>query len=245
MFGWQEACPPTAAGLRARFAVTDRNGGVSAPPYGELNLGGHVGDSPAAVAENRRRVAASAGLEPGRLVLVNQVHGTGVVVADGPWDSVVPDADAVVTTRPRLAVGVLVADCTPVLLAAPQDGVVAVAHAGRKGMAGGVVHATLAAMRDLGARDITARVGPSICGRCYEVPLDLREEVAATVPETRSMSGRGTPSLDVAAGVVAQLASHGVDVRWLHGCTLESGDLYSYRRDGTTGRFAGLAWLAP
>jgi YfiH family protein len=226
---------------RAGFAFTSREGGVSRPPYDGLNLGAHVGDDPAAVAENRRRVAVAAGVRD--LVVANQVHGTEVVEVTGPWTGDVPEADALVTRVPGLALGVLVADCTPVLLAAPAEGVVGVAHAGRKGMAAGVVPALVAALRDLGARTILGRVGPSICPRCYEVPADLREQVAAQVPVSRSVTRRGTPALDVAGAVLEQLAPHCGDVQQLPGCTAERPDLFSYRRDGTTGRSAGLVWL--
>ena len=117
-----------------------------------------------------------------------------------------PRVDALVTTVPNLALAALVADCTPVLLADPQAGVVGAVHAGRPGMVAGVVPRAVEAMRDLGARTLSAVVGPSICARCYEVPLAMREDVAAVVPESRAVSWTGTPALDVAAGVVAQLA---------------------------------------
>lgn len=226
----------------AGFAFTTRDGGVSRPPYASLNLGTHVGDDPGAVAENRRRVATAVGASD--LVVAEQVHGTAVVEVTGPWSGEPPQADALVTRVPRLALGVLVADCTPVLLAAPDEGVVGVAHAGRKGMAGGVVPALLAAMRELGARTVVGRVGPSICPRCYEVPQALREQVGAQVPVARSVTRTGTPSLDVAGGVLEQLAPHCADVAQLPGCTAERDDLFSYRRDGVTGRSAGLVWLA-
>lgn len=226
---------------RAGFAFTTREGGVSAAPYDSLNLGVHVGDDPAAVAENRRRVAEVVGA--GDLVVADQVHGTDVVEVVRPWPGAPPQADALVTRVPRLALGVLVADCTPVLLAAPAEGVVGVAHAGRKGMAAGVVHALVGAMRDLGARTLVGRIGPSICPRCYEVPAELREQVAAVVPVARSVTRHGTPSLDVAGGVLEQLAPHCSDVEQVAGCTAERPDLFSYRRDGVTGRSAGLVWL--
>ena len=225
----------------AGVAFTSREGGVSAPPYDSLNLGDHVGDDPAAVLENRRRVAAAVGARD--LVVASQVHGTDVVEVTGDWPGAPPEADALVTRVPGLALGVLVADCTPVLLAAPAEGVVGVAHAGRKGMAAGVVHALVEAMRDLGARALVGRVGPSICPRCYEVPAALREQVAADVPVARSVTRSGTPSLDVAGGVLEQLAPYCADLRQLPGCTAERPDLFSYRRDGVTGRSAGLVWL--
>ena len=226
---------------RTACAFTARAGGVSAGPYAALNLGDHVGDDPGAVAENRRRVAEAAGVA--HLVLARQVHGTDVVEATGPWEGEAPEADALVSRTPGVAVGMMVADCTPVVLLAPQDGVVGVAHAGRKGMQGGVVLALLAAVRDLGGTGpLVGRIGPSICPRCYEVPLALREEVAAAVPVARSVTRTGTPSLDVAGGVLSQLAPHVADLAQLPGCPAEDRGLFSYRRDGVTGRYAGLAW---
>lgn len=229
------------ASSRAGFAFTTREGGVSRRPYDSLNLGSHVGDDPAAVAENRQRVADAVGAHA--LVVADQVHGTTVREVTGPWTGAPPQADGLVTRVPGLALGVLVADCTPVLLAAPDEGVVGVAHAGRQGMAAGVVAALVEALRALGARRLVGRVGPSVCPRCYEVPLALREQVAAGVPVTRSVTRTGTPSLDVAGGVLEQLAPHCDDLVQLPGCTVERPDLFSYRRDGTTGRSAGLVWL--
>jgi polyphenol oxidase len=228
----------------ARFAVTDRLGGVSAGPFAELNLGGLVGDKPAHVLENRRRVAAAAGRPADRVVFMHQVHGADVVVIDEPWPAGAPEVDALVTRSRGLVLAVLVADCVPVLLADPAAGVVAVVHAGRPGLVAGVVPATVAAMRDQGAAQITARLGPSVCGGCYEVPDWMRDEVAAVVPAARATTFLGTPAVDVAAGVAAQLHAAGVGAARVPGCTVEDPALYSYRRDRTTGRFAGLAWLA-
>jgi YfiH family protein len=227
---------------QAAFAVTSRAGGVSRPPYDTLNLGSHVGDDPAAVAENRRRVAQA--LEVAHVVVASQVHGRDVVEVTGPWDGAAPEADALVTTVPGVALAVLVADCTPVLLAAPAEGVVGVAHAGRKGMAAGIAVALVEAMHELGARTLVGRLGPSICPRCYEVPAALRAQVAADHPVACSVTRHGTPSLDVAGAVLEQLAPHCDDLAQLPGCTAERDDLFSYRRDGTTGRSAGLAWLS-
>ncbi|MFI6643792.1 peptidoglycan editing factor PgeF [Streptomyces sp. NPDC050504] len=231
----------------AHFAFTDRWGGVSAVPYEELNLGGAVGDDPAAVLANRELAAKSLGLDPALVVWMNQVHGYDVEVVEGPWgDGAVPAADAVVTARRGLALAVLTADCVPVLLADPVAGVVGAAHAGRPGMVDGVVPAAVAAMAELGAEPsrIVARTGPAVCGRCYEVPQEMRAEVAVTEPAAFSETSWGTPAVDVAAGVHAQLEALGVrDRRASDVCTLESGDHYSYRRDRTTGRLAGYVWL--
>ncbi|QOV38942.1 peptidoglycan editing factor PgeF [Streptomyces ferrugineus] len=231
----------------AHFAFTDRWGGVSAAPYEELNLGGAVGDDIDAVLTNRELAAKSLGLDPGDVVWMNQVHGTDVAVVDGSWrDRPVPDVDAIVTARRGLALAVLTADCVPVLLADPVAGIAAAAHAGRPGMVAGVVPATLRAMTELGADParIVSRTGPAVCGRCYEVPDAMRAEVAAEEPTAHTETSWGTPAVDVAAGVHAQLARLGVRDRVQSPvCTLESGDHFSYRRDRTTGRLAGYVWL--
>ncbi|MEU5309749.1 peptidoglycan editing factor PgeF [Streptomyces sp. NPDC021562] len=231
----------------AHFAFTDRWGGVSAAPYEELNLGGAVGDDPEAVRTNRETAAKSLGLDPGQVVWMNQVHGNDVAVVDEPWgDRPVPEVDAIVTARRGLALAVLTADCTPVLLADPVAGIAAAAHAGRPGMVAGVVPAAVRAMAELGADParIVARTGPAVCGRCYEVPETMRAEVAAVEPAARAETSWGTPAVDVSAGVHAQLARAGVRDRVQSPvCTLESVDHFSYRRDRTTGRLAGYVWL--
>ncbi|MFF7126947.1 MULTISPECIES: peptidoglycan editing factor PgeF [unclassified Streptomyces] len=231
----------------AHFAFTDRWGGVSAAPYEELNLGGAVGDDPAAVRENRELAAKALGLDAGQVVWMNQVHGADVAVVDAPWgEKPVPEVDAIVTVRRGLALAVLTADCVPVLLADPVAGVVAAAHAGRPGMVKGIVSAAVRAMAELGAEPgrIVARTGPAVCGRCYEVPERMRAEVAAVEPAAHAETSWGTPAVDVSAGVHAQLGRLGVcDRAQSPVCTLESDDHFSYRRDRTTGRLAGYVWL--
>ncbi|MFF4139884.1 peptidoglycan editing factor PgeF [Streptomyces sp. NPDC001698] len=231
----------------AHFAFTDRWGGVSAVPFEELNLGGAVGDDPGAVRANRELAAKSLGLDLDRVVWMNQVHGNDVAEVDGPWTTrLTPPVDGLVTATRGLALAVLTADCVPVLLADPVAGVVAAVHAGRPGMVKGVVPAAVDAMESLGARPdrITARTGPAVCGRCYEVPEAMRAEVAAVEPAAHSETSWGTPAVDVSAGVHAQLERLGVhDREQSPVCTRESGDHFSYRRDATTGRLAGYVWL--
>ncbi|MFF4013671.1 peptidoglycan editing factor PgeF [Streptomyces sp. NPDC001843] len=231
----------------AHFAFTDRWGGVSAVPYEELNLGGAVGDDPGAVRTNRELAAKSLGLDPAHVVWMNQVHGADVAVIEEPWgDGPVPEVDAIVTSRPGLALAVLTADCTPVLLADPVARIAAAAHAGRPGMVAGVVPAAVRAMVELGAEPgrIVARTGPAVCGRCYEVPEAMRAEVAAVESAAHAETSWGTPAVDVSAGVHAQLERLGVcDREQSPVCTLESGDHFSYRRDRATGRLAGYVWL--
>ncbi|MFE6483525.1 peptidoglycan editing factor PgeF [Streptomyces sp. NPDC057757] len=241
----QRSGTSTASG--AHFAFTDRWGGVSAVPYEELNLGGAVGDDPDAVRTNRELAAKSLGLDPARVVWMNQVHGNLVAEVDGPWgDRPVPEVDAIVTAERGLALAVLTADCTPVLLADPVAGIAAAAHAGRPGLVAGVVPEAVRAMVGLGAEPsrIVARTGPAVCGRCYEVPEAMRAEVAAVEPAAHAETSWGTPAVDVVAGVHAQLERLGVrDRERSPVCTRESGDHFSYRRDRNTGRLAGYVWL--
>jgi YfiH family protein len=236
---------------RVRAAVTNRLGGVSAPPYDTRNLGGRVGDDPAAVRHNRDKTAAELGIAPGRVVFMRQVHGAAVryvtePLEDGAPGDCAPGLDAVFTDEPGLALAVLVADCVPVLVADPVAGMVGAAHSGRAGTAAGVVPALVRAMADRGARPsrLVAMIGPAACGRCYEVPAELRREVASFLPEAWSTTRRDTPALDLRAGIAAQLSAAGVrDVRHDSRCTIESPELYSYRRDQRTGRFAAYIWL--
>ncbi|NYI07104.1 hypothetical protein FHU37_004047 [Allostreptomyces psammosilenae] len=222
---------------------------MSTAPYAELNLGGHVGDDPARVRANRAAAAGALGLDSARVVWMNQVHGRDVAVVDAPWPAAataLPEVDALVTAERGLPLAVLVADCTPVLLADPEAGVAAAVHAGRPGLAAGVVPAAVARMVDLGARPgrIRAVTGPAACGSCYEVPRAMQDEVAAAVPGCRSVTSAGTAGLDIPAGVRAQLAGAGVtDVEQVATCTIESPDHFSYRREGRTGRLAGYVWL--
>lgn len=234
--------------MRVRRIVTTRAGGRSSPPYDSFNLGDHVGDDPVAVAANRRRLAGELGLEPDRLVWMEQVHGRNVTTVRGPRTDPAEATDALVTGIPGLALIVLVADCVPVLLADPEAGVVAAAHAGRVGARVGVLPATLTAMREAGAQldRVEALLGPSVCGECYEVPADMQADVAKALPGAASKTRRGTPGLDLRAGLWRQLADAGiarigVDPR----CTVEDRTLFSHRRDGTTGRIAAITWFEP
>jgi YfiH family protein len=238
------AAPPS---VRPRRVVTDRRGGRSRSPYDSFNLGDHVGDDAGDVAANRARAARELDVAEDRLVWMNQVHGTGVAVVDGPQDGAVPATDALVTATPGLVLCVLVADCVPILLADHEKGVVAAVHAGREGVRQGVVPAALSAMASLGARarHVTALLGPAVCGACYEVPEEMQREVARVAPAAAVRTRKGTPGLDLRAGIAEGLHRAGVtqvvhDAR----CTVEDRLLFSHRRDGVTGRQAGLVWLA-
>jgi polyphenol oxidase len=177
------------------------------------------------------------------IATMRQVHGREVAVVSAALADP-PVCDALVTTEAGVAICVRVADCVPVVLADSAAGVVAVAHAGRRGVAAGVVGNAVDTMRRLGAHDIQAWIGPHICGGCYEVPAQMRAEVAAGVPPAFACTTWGTPSLDLGAAVTAQLAPAGCAVIDHSRCTRESVDLHSYRRDGAhSGRTAGLVVL--
>jgi YfiH family protein len=171
----------------ADAAVTARDGGVSSGPYATLNLSLSVGDDTARVLENRRRLAASLGVDPGDFVFARQVHGAGVRVVgeaergSGAFrlDDAIPDADALVTTSPGVVLAILTADCVPIVLHDPVAGVLACVHAGWRGTAAGVAAAAVAVMQSLGSRpsDIRAGVGPAIAPTRYQVGPDVHRAV--------------------------------------------------------------------
>jgi YfiH family protein len=161
-------------GIRHGFFT--REGGVSQGVYASLNCGLGSADRREDVHENRARVARRLGGDPARLITAHQVHSPRALVADGPWPGAAPQADAIVTRTPGLVIGVLTADCAPVLFADHEARIVAAAHAGWRGALSGVIEAALAAMEDIGARRerIHAAVGPCISRAAYEVGAEFR-----------------------------------------------------------------------
>lgn len=246
--------PDANAGVGAAF--TDRHGGVSRGALGPLNLGRTDADDLAAVETNFERVRRALGVS--RLVTLDQVHSAEVAVVDddflsgwGPRSHLgspagvepLVAADAMVTALTDVGLVIRVADCVPVLLADHEAGVLGAAHAGREGFLAGIGSATVRAMRDLGAREIVAWVGPHICGPCYEVDEPMAERVRTTHPEVVVDSRWGTPALDLGRGVADELEGQGVTVVRLDPCTRTSDDLHSHRRDGVdSGRIAGIIW---
>jgi YfiH family protein len=237
-----------AAGTAAAgFCFTGRAegaGGHSAGPYAGLNLSFDVGDEPDAVAANRERVLEelqSYGLSDA--VWLQAEHAAAVTVVRGPDDALAGGrTDAFVSGRPGLGLAALAADCALVVLADPAAGVVGVLHCGRPGLVAGVVSAAVEALRSIGGQRLVAAVGPTICGECYELPVELADSIVSAVPAARARRGH----VDIRAGVVGQLGELGVRVAQLvGGCTREDQALFSYRRDGTTGRQAALVWLEP
>jgi YfiH family protein len=232
-------------GPQVRWAFADREGGTSIGPYSANNLADHVGDDPDHVRLNRAALAAAVGVEGARVVSMAPVHGMQVGRVTAPSAHPLPEVDALVTTVPGLALLTVAADCVPVLLGDATAGVVAVAHAGWRGVAGDVVGATLEAMYDLGATPETmqARVGPAICGGCYAVHQERYDEVVTVAPAAAAVAAGGGPGLDLGAAVDARLRRAGVASSRHGGCTYESASLYSYRRDHVTGRHGGVVTL--
>jgi YfiH family protein len=229
---------------RVRAAMTTRTGGVSEGPYASFNLATHVGDEPALVAENRRRLREALGL-PAEPAWLEQVHGTGLAVLPATEQELVADA-AVTFTRGQVC-AVLAADCLPVFLASRTGDRIGIAHAGWRGLAAGVVEATLAAL-GCDPRDVVAWLGPSIGPRAFEVGDEVRDAFLAQDGGAAAQFHRGRPGrwlADLPGLARSRLAVAGVTA-------VSGGDLcthadpsrfYSFRRDGATGRMAALAWL--
>jgi YfiH family protein len=219
------------------FRFTDSTGGKSTGAFLSRNLGSHVGDQPVSVELNRLALSEEIGRP---IQFMNQVHGNAVEHIDEYTQSS-PTADALVTRNPKLALAVMVADCIPLLLA--NETSIAAVHVGRKGLLNGVSRNALLAMRKIDSSPITAIIGPSICGKCYEVSQDIFQEVTSMFPQAQSQTPSGGFALDLAAALTHDLEADGVSVIDRSQCTVEDKFLYSYRRDGVTGRQVGLIWL--
>lgn len=237
--------PQWPAPPRVRAAVTTRQGGVSLPPCDSLNLADHVGDAPADVAENRRRLRAELALtrEPGWL---RQVHGTQVVQLPAAG---IPEADAAWTNLTDTVCAVLTADCLPVLFCDRDATAVAAAHAGWRGLCDGVLEATVAAL-PVPPQNLLAWLGPAIGPRAFEVGAEVRERYcdhdAATASCFVAAGGAGKFLADIYA--LARLRLRNAGVEQVSGgdlCTVsERQRFHSFRRDGRSGRMASLIWLA-
>ena len=219
-----------------KYRFTNRTGGASSGAFASLNLGTHVFDDLPTVLSNRALLAE----DVGPIQYMSQVHGNRVVVIEEVTDED-PTADALVTGIPGVSLAVQVADCIPLLLHSAES--VAAVHVGRKGLVNGVALAALEAMRDMGSSEITAIIGPSICGSCYEVSQEIHDEVVTLHPVAASRTPRGTSALDLSGALRAVLERQLISIVDESRCTLENDDLYSYRRDGVTGRQAGIISL--
>ncbi|WP_024619499.1 peptidoglycan editing factor PgeF [Pseudomonas kilonensis] len=233
--------PDWPAPARVKACVTTRAGGVSLAPFDSLNLGDHVGDDPAAVAENRRRLTDQFAITPAWL---QQVHGIAVVEAD---PAQVATADASWTDTPGIACTAMTADCLPVLFCNRAGTRVAAAHAGWRGLANGVLEATLDSLA-VPADEILAWLGPAIGPQTFEVGPEVREAFIAQLPQAAqaftASPNAGKFLADIYTLARLHLAARGVTAVYGGGlCTVTDPRFFSYRRNPRTGRFASLIWI--
>jgi len=227
-----------------RHGFTTRMGGVSQGTYGSLNLGDKWGDKPADLEANMQRVSSEGRFARDKLYIAEQVHGRHVIVIAGtetPAEVRAMKADALVTRTPGVTLGVVTADCVPILLADPEGRVAAV-HAGWRGTAEGVVSAAIDALAELGAKPdlLVAAIGPAICARCFEVGDEVAAQFEQVAPAAILREPGKKPHIDLAAANHLQLLDGGLSPThiWRSGrCTMhEPTDFFSYRRDGKTGQ---------
>ncbi len=235
-----------SAPARVGAAFTLRSGGVSSAPWDTLNLGSHVGDASAAVAENRRRIGAALAL-PATPLWLQQVHGARVLNVDDSGAALTEPADAAITRKPGKVLSILVADCMPVLLASWDGQVIGAAHAGWRGLAAGVLEATIGAMA-VPPAGLCAWLGPAIGPLHFEVGAEVREAFIAGHPAAAaafSANARGRWQCDLALLARQRLIAAGLmRIAGAGVCTYaDAARCYSYRRDGQTGRMAALLWL--
>lgn len=233
------------SGFRGSWLFTGRQGGVSGPPYGSLNLADHVGDDPEAIGQNRAILADLGGVEPGALAIMGAAHGNSAAEVREP--GAVPGVDILVTRQFGLGLVALAADCVPISLCDARAGVVAAVHCGWRGVVAESAGAAVAAMADVGADpgQTIAILGSAICPACYEVSDDVHREVTSVEPAAHGRTRSDAPAVNVQAGVIAQLRRAGVgEIRRDSRCTYEDvRGLFSFRRDGVTGRQAVLVRL--
>ncbi|MFG6207144.1 peptidoglycan editing factor PgeF [Pseudomonas retamae] len=230
---------PAPASVRA--CVTTREGGVSEAPFDSLNLGDHVDDRPEAVAENRRRLTDHFSIQPAWL---QQVHGITVAQAD---PDVVATADASWTDKPGIACTAMTADCLPALFCDRAGTHVAAAHAGWRGLAAGVLEATLDSL-DVAPEDVLVWLGPAIGPQAFEVGPEVREVFISQLPEAATAfvpsNNAGKFMADIYLLARLRLEARGVTAVYGGGfCTVTDPRFFSYRRASRTGRFASLIWL--
>lgn len=234
--------PDWPAPPNVRALVTTRKGGVSTGPYASLNLGDHVDDAPAAVAQNRALLRRHLPAEP---LWLKQVHGRGVAAADSATG--IPGADAAVARQPRKICAVLTADCLPVLFCDDKGAVVAAAHAGWRGLAGGVLEAAIDAM-GVPPQRLLAWLGPAIGPQAFEVGGEVRDIFTAFDPAAAlAFQPRGNGKWLADIFLLARQRLQKAGLTQIHGgglCTVSDPEhFFSYRRDGVTGRMASLVWL--
>ena len=226
----------------ARWWFTDRTDGQSVGAYAAGNLAGHVGDDPAIVRANRRALDLVVGSAP--ISWMGPVHGVDIAEIDRST-SLTPNVDALATSAADVPLATLGADCVPVLLAAGD--VVIAAHVGWQGFADGMTGSMVAllATHHIDPADAHVVLGPAICGACYGIPQDRADRIAAACTEAVTAARNGGPGADIRLGLATQWKQLGATVEIVGGCTFEDSQYFSHRRDGVTGRQAGvIVWTA-
>ncbi|MFM7949841.1 MAG: polyphenol oxidase family protein [Actinomycetales bacterium] len=226
----------------ANTLFTNRSGGKSLGPFASKNLALHVGDDRDCVLENRALLSKEISIAPDRIFYMNQVHGANIVTIDNSSDvSVPPTADGLFTELNGIALAVLTADCSPLLLY--SETAIAAVHIGRKGLIAGALEAAFDKFNQLGIppREVLAEIGPAICRDCYQIDLASYREFVNVAPSAGS--DEDMRCVDVSLAIAAKLDRLGVTYKKSNICVSHAPGFFSYRRDGITGRQAGVIWL--
>ncbi len=226
----------------SRTFFTNRFGGISTGPFESMNLALHVGDYEGSVKANRAKLAGEIGLPTEKIFYMNQVHGNQIAIIDEKSDSNIPVvADGLYTELRNVALVTLVADCSPLLIS--SDKAIAAVHVGRRGLVAGAVEAIIETFGEHGIsnEELKAEIGPAICRSCYQVDIDSYRSVVSSEPEAGS--DENSRCVDISAGISAKLRRFGVIHRTSNICVSHTPRYFSFRRDGVTGRQAGVIWM--
>lgn len=224
----------------ASWFITARGGGVSAENFAEANFALNVGDNADFVAENRKLLAAQIG-KPLIYPIAN--HSKEIAWVDDQSSENIAEVDGLITSSPHRGLAALSADCATVLLFAPKVKIIAALHAGWKGMSAGILPKTIRELRNSGANEIQALIGPTICGECYSVSEKRYREVEREVPAACFINDKNNFAIRVSSGLADQLLEEKISFEDVSICSFEEPNAYSYRRDQKTGRMASVIWL--
>lgn len=224
----------------ASWLITSRWNGVSVGNYYEANLATHVGDDSNAVLQNRESLASQISKN---VVYPVACHGTEFAqVVDKSLEDI-SEVDALITSEKNIALAILSADCASILIYAEEIQQIAAIHAGWRGMNNAILPKVLSHLINNGAKSFKAVIGPSICANCYRVSRERYLEVQSMVPSAAKITSEGKYCIDIQAGLISQFLQYEITPELVNICTFENPDVYSYRRDGITGRFASAIWF--
>ena len=224
----------------ASWLITARTGGVSKDQFAQTNFSLNVGEDSKLVQANRSRLAAQIG-KP--ITFAKAIHSKNIAWVDEKCSDEIAEVDGLITSSKNRAIATLSADCATVLIFALGVKIIANLHAGWKGMSDGILPKTIYELRAVGAREIKALIGPTICGDCYVVSEDRYREVKTKVPAACFINKQNEFTIDVRAGLAWQLLNEKVSFENVLICPFEDENAYSFRRDHKTGRMASVIWL--